>query len=88
MHGDDLTRRDEHAKNTNKNGEEKKLMQRRGVAEKGFSYSFNVRAKRATTAGHTGHQALGLWPILRLLSSASCRCRPLERGVRPQQTHR
>ena len=34
------------------------------------------RSSRAPTACHTGHQALGLRPILRLLSSAPrCRCR-------------
>jgi len=34
-------------------------------------------------ARRAGHQALGLRPILRLLSSAPCRCRPLSSNVRP-----
>ena len=41
------------------------------------------RSSGATTAWRAGHQALGLRPILRLLSSASCRCRPLISNVRP-----
>jgi hypothetical protein len=41
------------------------------------------RSSGAPTAGHAGHQALGLRPILRLLPSASCRRRPLSSNVRP-----
>ena len=41
------------------------------------------RSSGAPTAGHASHQALGLRPILRLLSGASCRCRPLSSNVRP-----
>jgi len=40
------------------------------------------RSSGAPTAGHAGHQALGLRPILRLLSSAPCRRRPLSSNVR------
>jgi len=40
----------------------------------------NPRSSGAPTACHAGHQALGLRPILRLLSSAPCRCRPLSRN--------
>ena len=40
------------------------------------------RSSGAPTAGHAGHQALGLRPILRLLSGASCRRRPLSSNVR------
>jgi len=42
------------------------------------------RSSGAPTAGHAGHQALGLRPILRLLSGASCRRRPLSSNVRPR----
>ena len=46
------------------------------------------RSSRAPTAWHAGHQALGLRPILRLLSSAPrCRCR-LNSNVRHQNRHR
>jgi hypothetical protein len=45
----------------------------------------NPRSSGAPTAGHASHQALGLRPILRLLSSASCRCPPLSSNVRPHQ---
>ena len=42
------------------------------------------RSSRAPTAWHAGHQALGLRPILRLLSDAPrCRCR-LSSNVRPR----
>ena len=40
------------------------------------------RSSGAPTACHAGHQALGLRPILRLLSSAPCRRRPLSSNVR------
>ena len=43
-----------------------------------------IRSSGATTAWHTGHQALGLRPILRLLSSAPRRRRPLSSNVRPR----
>jgi len=42
------------------------------------------RSSGAPTACHAGHQALGLRPILLLLSSAPCRRRPLSSNVRPQ----
>ena len=42
------------------------------------------RSSGAPTVCHAGHQALGLRPILRLLSSAPSRCRPLSSNVRPQ----
>ena len=45
-----------------------------------------TRSSGAPTACHAGHQALGLRPILRLLSSAPCRWRPLSSNVRPAQT--
>ena len=41
------------------------------------------RSSGAPTAWHTGHQALGLRPILRLLSSAPRCRRPLSSNVRP-----
>jgi len=41
------------------------------------------RSSGAPTACHAGHQALGLRPILRLLSNAPCRWRPLRSNVRP-----
>jgi len=44
------------------------------------------RSSGAPTACRTGHQALGLRPILRLLSSAPCRRRPLSSNVRPQSS--
>ena len=45
------------------------------------------RSSRAPTAWHAGHQALGLRPILRLLSAAPrCRCR-LNSNVRHHQNH-
>ena len=40
-----------------------------------------LRSSGVPTARRAGHQALGLRPILRLLSSASCRCRPLNSNV-------
>ena len=43
------------------------------------------RSSGAPTACHAGHQALGLRPILRLLSSVTCRRRPLSSNVRPHQ---
>ena len=43
-----------------------------------------TRSSGAPTACHAGHQALGLRPILRLLSSAPCRRRPLSSNVRPR----
>ena len=46
------------------------------------------RSSGAPTAGHASHQALGLRPILRLLSGASCRCRPLSSNVRPHRPMR
>ena len=42
------------------------------------------RSSGAPTACHAGHQALGLRPILRLLSSAPSRRRPLSSNVRPR----
>ena len=42
------------------------------------------RSSGAPTACHAGPQALGLRPILRLLSSAPCRCHPLSSNVRPR----
>jgi len=47
--------------------------------------SLTPRSSGAPTACHAGHQALGLRPILRLLSSAPCRRRPLSSNVRPQK---
>ena len=41
-----------------------------------------LRSSGVPTACHAGHQALGLRPILRLLSSAPCRWRPLSSNVR------
>ena len=41
------------------------------------------RSSGAPTACRAGHQAPGLRPILRLLSSATYRCRPLSSNVRP-----
>jgi hypothetical protein len=40
------------------------------------------RSSGAPTAWRAGHQALGLRPILRLLSSVPCRRRPLSSNVR------
>ena len=45
-----------------------------------------IRSSGAPTAWHTGHQALGLRPILRLLSSVSRRRRPLSSNVRPRSS--
>ena len=45
-----------------------------------------IRSSGAPTAWHTGHQALGLRPILRLLSSAPRRRRPLSSHVRPRNS--
>ena len=49
--------------------------------------SLTPRSSRAPTAWHASHQALGLRPILRLLSGAPhCRCR-LNSNVRHRQNH-
>ena len=45
------------------------------------------RSSGAPTACRAGHQALGLRPILRLLSSTPCRRRPLSSNVRHPVTH-
>ena len=47
----------------------------------------NPSLKLSPTACHAGHQALGLRPILRLLSSASHRRCQLSSNVRPRTTH-
>ena len=54
------------------------------AARRGLTF----RSSGAPTACRAGHQALGLRPILRLLSSAPCRCRPLNSNVRPRRLHR
>ena len=46
--------------------------------------SLTPRSSRAPTAGRAGHQALGLRPILRLLSSAPHRWCRLSSNVRPR----
>ena len=51
-------------------------------------WGLTPRSSGAPTAGHAGHQALGLRPILRLLSSASCRRRPLSSNVRHHTSSR
>ena len=45
-----------------------------------------IRSSGAPTAWHTGHQALGLRPILRLLSSAPRHWRQLSSNVRPRNS--
>ena len=52
----------------------------------GAKWGLTLRSIGAPTACHAGHQALGLRPILRLLSSAPCRRRPLSSNVRPRRT--
>ena len=47
-------------------------------------WGLTTRSSGAPTAWRTGHQALGLRPILRLLSSAPRRRCPLSSNVRPQ----
>ena len=48
-------------------------------------WGLTLRSSGAPTAWRTGHQALGLRPILRLLSSAPRRRCPLSSNVRPRR---
>jgi len=52
----------------------------------GLGKSLRIRSSRAPTA-RAVHQALGLRLILRLLSSALCRCHPLSSNVRLRDNH-
>jgi hypothetical protein len=56
---------------------------RTGLGKIGGKCGLTPRSSGAPTAWHTGHQALGLRPILRLLSSVPRHYCPLSSNVRP-----